>query len=119
METSVFRTCPKCGTTWATRSSFLADKLVKLNGYQASLSSLEKGLLLFTHLADNCHSTMGVYVTDFDDMFTGTRYTENKALTTECPRYCVDEKRLDRCDAKCECAFVREILSAIASGDGS
>lgn len=116
MESTDFRICPKCRKSWATRSSFLGDKLVKLNGYQADFRSLEKGLLLFTHLADSCHSTMGIYVSDFDDMFSGTRYAENKSLTEECPRYCVDEKRMDRCDAKCECAFVREILCTIESG---
>lgn len=68
---------------------------------------------LFTHIANNCFSTMGVPVTEFDDLYTGTRYTENKALSAECPRYCDDEKRLERCDAKCECAYVREILHTI------
>jgi hypothetical protein len=112
-STNIFKTCPKCRTSWASRNGFLSDNLIKLNGYQVSLSSLEKGLLLFTHEAFSCNSTMGIYVTEFNDMYTGTRYTESKALTTECPRYCFDEKRLERCDAKCECAFVREIISTI------
>lgn len=109
----IFKTCPSCSKSWATREDFLSDGLVELNGYQVSMRSLEKGLFLFTHMSDNCHSTMGIYVSEFSDLFTGTRYSENKALSAECPRYCEDEKRLDRCSAKCECAYIREILHII------
>lgn len=108
-----FKTCPSCDKKWNTREDFLSDPLIELNGYQVSFKSLDKGLFLFTHMADNCHSTMGVYVSEFDDLYSGVRYTENKALSEECPRYCVDEKRLDRCAARCECAYIREILHTI------
>lgn len=116
-EEPIFRKCPSCATTWNTREDFLSDALIELNGYQASLKSIEKGLFLFTHLAVNCFSTMGVPVTEFDDLYIGTRYTEDKSLSAECPRYCDDEKRLERCDVKCECAYVREILHAIKGNE--
>ncbi len=61
---------------------------------------------------------MGVRVTEFMDLYSGKRYGENRALSPECPRYCIDEKRLDRCDVLCECAFVREIVQKIVEHKG-
>lgn len=109
----MFKTCPNCKTEWESRDDFLADESVELNGYQVSLKNLPSGLFLFTHMHDSCKSTMGIHVTDFNDMYTGERYAINKALSPECPRYCIDEKRMDRCDVHCECAFVREIINII------
>lgn len=112
-ENQVFKVCPSCAAVWQTRLDFLSDPTVQLNGYQVSLKNLETGLLLFTHLNDNCHSTTGVPVTEFLDFYTGERYRENRALSPECPRYCIDEKRFDRCTVHCECAFVREIIQEV------
>lgn len=117
-ESHPFRTCPSCGASWNTRHEFLSDPSVVLNGYQASFKNLETGLLLFTHHRDGCRTTMGVGVTEFLDLYSGKRYGENRALSPECPRYCIDEKRLDRCDVLCECAFVREIVQKIVELKG-
>ena len=108
-----FKECPKCKKKWTSRSEYLADILLKLNGYQAAFDNLENGLLLFTHLCDGCKSTMSIGVSKFDDLYSGERFSENKALSEECPRYCIDEHNLERCDAKCECAFVREIIQHV------
>lgn len=112
-QAKVFKVCPSCATEWQTRLDFLSDQSLILNGYQVSLRSLEKGLLLFTHDKDICRSTMGIYVTEFLDIYTGEKYAENRALSPECPRYCIDEKRFDRCNVHCECAFVREIIQKV------
>lgn len=56
---------------------------------------------------------MGICVEEFYDLYTGPRYPGKKALSPECPRYCIDEKMLDRCEVICECAFVREIIQII------
>lgn len=114
METnSIFKVCPKCSASWESREAFLTDKLVNLIGYQANFKNLDKGLLLFTHMANDCYSTTSIYVSDFDDLYTGVRYTENKALSEVCHQYCIDEKNFDRCDAKCECSYAREIIEII------
>jgi len=112
-ENHIFAACPSCATTWKTRHEFLLDPSLILNGYQASIKNLETGLLLFTHHRENCRTTMGIRVMEFLDLYSGERYSENRALSPGCPRYCIDEKRLDRCDVLCECAFVREIVHKI------
>lgn len=108
-----FKKCSKCLFQWRDRREFLSDARIKLNGYQVSLKNLESGLLLFTHMLDDCRTTMGVPIIVFLDFYSGERFPENKALSAECPRYCVDEKRLDRCNVLCECAFVREVIQEI------
>ena len=114
METAeLFKTCPNCKAAWNDRESFLADPLISLNGYQFNLKSVENGLFLFTHLSTNCRTTMAVPVSWFLDLYSGPRYPESRALSPECPRFCIDEKNLERCQAICECAFVREVMQVI------
>jgi hypothetical protein len=115
-QEQVFKTCRSCGAVWPTRGDFLADPAVELNGYQVSLVDIETGLLLFTHMEERCRSTTGVPVREFLDLYSGERYEANKALTPECPRYCVEETMFDRCAVLCECAFVREILQEVRKG---
>jgi hypothetical protein len=55
-----------------TRDEFLADKTLKLNGYQGSLRRLKlgemaRGLLLFTHHGPNCGTTLAIEAKRFKD----------------------------------------------------
>jgi hypothetical protein len=114
MEKNNFlKTCPCCGFTWTSREQFLADPDLDLNGYQVNFKRLEGGMFLFTHNIETCHSTMTIMMEEFRDLYSGEIYEENKANSEECPRYCMHEGQLARCDALCECAYVREILQII------
>lgn len=108
-----FKTCPSCFKTWLSRDAFLSDPNLTLNGYKPDFKNLEYGMFFFTHNADSCHSTMTLMVEDFRDLYSGAIYRESKAQSDNCPRYCLDEKKLYRCDELCECAFVREITQII------
>ncbi len=108
-----FKICPCCFKKWTTREAFLSDHSLKLNGYKADFKDLEFGMFFFTHHIDGCHSTMALMVGDFRSLYSGEIYAEKKALSEECPRYCVNENQLSRCNAFCECAFVREIMHII------
>jgi len=112
-DRNIFKKCPKCGTEWHSRDDFLADPTLELNGYQADFRKLEHGLFLFTHKYLNCFTTMAIRAKDFLDLYKGRRYHENRALTADCPRYCIDERQLGRCEAFCECAFVREVIQIV------
>ena len=113
MKTDAFLTCSCCGFTWKSRKEFLADETLKLNGYQVNLLSLEDGLFLFTHNVQGCCTTLAVKVNEFSDMHTGENYTERRTDQEDCPGYCRNEKFLGRCEAKCECAYVRNIIQVI------
>lgn len=109
----ILKKCPCCSHTWTSREEFLADPNLKLIGYQVNFKNLEGGLFLFTHTLEKCNSTMAIKMGVFRDLYSGGSYKENKALSEGCPRHCLKEKQLDRCDALCECAFARELLPII------
>lgn len=115
METGdkAFKKCPCCGHLWRTREVFLSDEKLKLNGYLADLKQLEEGLFLFTHLTRGCGSTMAVKAGTFKDLYTGPIYRERKTGSEDCPGHCLHTYDLAPCPAKCECAYVREVLQVI------
>ena len=51
----------------------------------------------------------------FMDMYDGPVFDEKLTGKPECPGYCLNKSELRRCPAKCECAFIREILEKIVS----
>ena len=111
---TIFKQCPMCNQKWETREEFLEDQHTVLIGYQANFKMLEKGLFLFTHTVLQCGSTIGIYASEFLDLYNGPRYPDTRALTPGCPQYCIHEKQLQRCDVLCECAFVREVADIIS-----
>lgn len=113
IEKNNFKTCPGCFVAWESMEAFLSDPNLELNGYKPDFKDLEYGMFFFTHKTEPCYSTMTIMVDDFKSIYSGKYYQENKALSDECPRYCIDEKQFARCDALCECAFVREIMQII------
>ena len=113
MGNNCFKTCPNCGDTWSTQKDFLMDEMLDLNGYKADFEKLEYGMFFFTHKKDGCYSTMVIEVSDFMNLFQGKIYTERKTGGPDCLGFCLDEEQMDRCDAICECAFVRELLYKI------
>ena len=108
-----FKICPMCAKTWICRDTFLDDPDLTYNGYQANFGIIEQGLFYFTHEIEACGSTMALKADMFLSLFQGKRYKENKQLSKECSRQCLDWKKLDRCEAHCEFAFVREVSQII------
>jgi hypothetical protein len=111
----LFKTCPCCGETWETQRSFVVDQSLRLNGYMADFEELELGLLMFTHddKDDKCGSTMALHVQDFMNLYRGPVYEERRMGKEDCPRYCLDKENLQRCNAACECAYVRDLIQII------
>jgi len=105
-----FKTCQTCAYRWMTRADFLTDNHISLVGYQVNFNKLEAGLFLFNH---NCGTTLSMQVKDFKDLYNGPIYRDRCTGKEECPGYCLRKDKLDPCLAKCECAFVREIMQLI------
>lgn len=108
-----FKKCPCCGYLWSTREVFLSDEKLKVNGYLAGLKRIEEGLFLFTHLSEDCGSTMAIKVETFKDLYNGPFYSERKTGSEECPGHCLHIYDLERCPVECECAYVRDVLHTI------
>jgi hypothetical protein len=112
-NTEHFKTCPMCATHWTSRDAFLDDPTIHFNGYQANFGIMDQGLFYFTHQTNECGSTMVIRVEAFLSLYNGPRYSEDKQLSKECPRFCLDRNQLKRCQAHCRYAFVREVAQII------
>lgn len=108
-----FKACPMCETEWESMGEFFADSTLSFNGYQANFGALDEGIFFFTHDTETCGSTMGIKVRTFASLYSGEKYSGSKALSKDCPRYCLDQSNLEHCDAHCESAFAREIAHII------
>ena len=113
MEEVSFKICSSCGFIWNSRQQFLCDPQTELIGYQVNFRRINHGLFLFNH--DSCKSTIAVKAEYFFDLYNGIIYQERQTGKKHCPGYCLHNSELSPCPAKCECAFVREILQIIKS----
>lgn len=109
-DSNRFKTC-SCGSSWRDRIDFLDDESIELIGYTPNFKALEMGWLFFNHLT--CKSTLAIEAARFIDLYQGEVFTERKTGTDDCPGYCLNRPDLAPCPAKCECAYVREILQII------
>lgn len=110
MSNNVFKQCSMCSTTWKSVNDFIDDHSLKINGYQVDFERLEYGLFYFTHNKAECGSTLSVHAKDFLHLNPNNKYPERKTGLQECSGHCLDKKKIDRCLAHCECAFVRDII---------
>jgi hypothetical protein len=106
----MFKHCHVCQHTWTSRQEFIDAPDVELIGYQVNFKKLEAGLLYFNHA---CKNTIAVPADVFADLYEGPVFEERKTETEECPGYCLNQERLRRCPAKCECAYIREIIQLL------
>lgn len=88
----------------------MEDPSPKFVGYQVNFDCLEEGLFLFNH---DCDTTLAIRTGIFKDLYHGPIFSERLTNTDECPQYCLHKSELRPCTAKCECAYVREIIQII------
>lgn len=105
-----FKQCTKCARQWQNQEEFLADPDLSLLGLQVCFDDLLEGLILFNH---SCKTTFSVEVSRFENLYQGPVYQERLSGGEHCAGYCLNERELKPCPAKCSCAFVREILQKI------
>lgn len=107
----IFKKCPMCGQSWRSRDQFLEDPYIELVGYQASFRLMTEGFFLFNHLCRG--ATLALPAGKFLDLYNGPVFKERLIGTQTCPGHCLYQDDIEPCPAKCDCAFVREILQVI------
>lgn len=105
-----FKICSKCGFVWPDKTSFLNDPDISIIGYQVDFEELKAGLFLFHHV---CGTSLAIKAEAFQDLYDGPMFTEKLSGTENCDGYCLRKSDLRPCPAKCECAYVREIMQVV------
>ncbi len=108
----MFHLCPSCKFVWSTRAEFLSDPGVDLTAYQASFVDLVAGVFLFRH---RCDGLLTLHAGEFTDLYHGPIFAIPLTGSEGCPGYCLRQDELRPCPARCECAYVREILRIVTN----
>ncbi len=106
-----FKKCTMCTKIWCTRNEFLSDSNLIVKGYTANLDHLELGIFFFHH--NLCETTLAIQASQFTDLYDGQVFDTRLTGNEECPGYCLDPNELRICSAKCESAYVREVLNIV------
>jgi len=108
-----FKTCNMCKTVWRDCGSFVADRSLILNGYQAFFDNPEDGLILFTHRTAGCCSTLALKAGAFKSLYKGPKHEIVNYGAESCPGNCLDARNFEACHAHCSLHWVREILQML------
>jgi len=109
---NVFKQC-SCGQAWHTSEEFLSDPNIHVSGYMAHFDELILGLFIFQHNLKGCDTSLAIKAGAFTDLYKGEVFNKRLKGTDDCPDYCSNESQLELCPAKCECAWVREVLQIV------
>jgi hypothetical protein len=105
-----FKQCSMCKVTWESQAEFLEDDRLTIVGYQVNFGKLTEGFFLFNH---SCGTTLAIEVGKFQALYDGPIFAERATGGDDCMKYCLHINELRPCPAKCECAYVREIIQII------
>lgn len=108
-----FKICSYCNKTWKTREDFLKDHNIELIGYTADLKDINFGLFYYNHTDQECKTTLGIYARLFTDLYNGPIYKEIKTGGEDCSGKCLNKYDLEKCPAKCNYAYMREVANII------
>ena len=84
-----------------------------MNGYMAHYDDLHLGLFIFQHNLNGCETAVAIQAGEFVDLYKGETFKENLKGTDTCPEYCSHKSVLEPCPAKCECAWVRDVIQIV------
>jgi hypothetical protein len=111
----MFKKCNCCAEEWKLFESFMADKGLQFQGYQAGFDLPDSGLFLFNHMTGDCQTTLAVKVTAFrDHLMPGTQFESFQPHTDGCPGHCADHSNLDTCqNGNCNGQVIRNLIQEV------
>jgi hypothetical protein len=112
-EPEAFKTCSLCRHCWQRLNDFVLDPALRVEGYQASFLDPKKGLILLTHQAENCDTTLAIKVEALEPLYDGPTYLERHTGGDDCGGYCLSQGKLEECLAECDMAWVRKVLQLL------
>lgn len=115
MDNEYFEVCTLCQHDWDTLDDFLHDNSLDFNGYQANFKRPGKGIFFFTHLKDDCKSTISVNANNFYPVLEGEVSEREFAIHGQnCPGFCADKSNLNDCKNEiCPGSFIRNLIGIL------
>jgi len=107
---SPYKVCPSCKKTWDDPLDLIRDRSLRLEGYQAAVPDADNGVVLLTHEAPGCRSTLAVFVRDFHHLYDGPEYELCLQGQPSCGLHCLNREDLSPCDAPCSMHWARAVL---------
>ena len=105
-----YKVCPSCKKSWDDPLDLVRDRSLRLNGYQAVAPDATNGVVLLTHEAVGCHSTLAIFLRDFRFLYDGPEYELCLQGEPSCEEHCLRREDLSLCDAHCSMHWAREVL---------
>jgi hypothetical protein len=106
-----FKRCTLCGTVWADCWQFIADRNLRVDGYQSSLVAPEYCFILVTHRVTGCGTTLAVSAGALRALYEGShgRTAQGGAETRGGPG--LDQIAADETAPEGEPAWVSQIVA--------
>ena len=111
--TEAFKSCGKCGQIWHKRADLVRDPELILIGYQPTFADAAEGLLLFTHVARDCGTTLAIKVAEFKDLVPPHAESIKSTGTLVCPSHCLRVRDLQVCSVPCQMGWVRQLIQVL------
>lgn len=106
-----FKVCPKCGTRWNSRASFLKDAEVVLLGFRSGAGGPTSGHFLFHHR--QCGNDLAIRLPPFADLTKKPVVWKSKCSAGISTPFCLATGSQVPCQMECICEFVADVLHAI------
>ena len=105
-----FKHCTMCGTSWRDLAEFVTDFQLRVEGYQACFPQPDLGLVMLTHRADGCGTTLAVAAAELRPLYDGPEFTEHRVGQEDCEKHCLQVKDIEECDVECDMAWIRTVM---------
>lgn len=112
-----FKSCAVCGKSWRDLREFLLDEQLRVEGYQACFIKPSAGLVMVTHCAESCGTTLAISAESLKELYDGPEHLERLTGTIPCHGYCLRQHLLEECDVHCDMAWVRTALQWLRRKD--
>jgi len=115
-ENQDIKECTMCKSRWKNLDDLLHDDSLIFNGYQPFFKHPDKGSFLFTHIKENCGTTLSIEVWKFKKLL--GREVDflpfKPGEEPNCALRCTKETDLGSCPAKnCNGNAIRELIQIV------
>ncbi len=106
-----FKRCTLCGTVWADCWEFIADRSLRVDGYQASLVAPEYCFVLVTHRVQGCGTTLAISAEALRALYDWSHGTASPGDLETRGGLCLDQTAAEETALEGEAAWMGQVLA--------